>query len=178
MNVTKLMDLETVTQSNVKDLYRNCFPDPCTELEPSTTYVFHDNSILIGYAEIGRPSSNQMATHLLKKEYSEFLSEAELNLCHGLYLKYIGVNPQFKRKGYGTYILDESVKRARSDQRDFSVSPSVAVIVEGASATALDAIHFFRKNKFIIISEYRVNDSIDTYFQKDIPFDNEPGRPL
>ena len=179
MTVAKLMDLKPIMQKEVADLHHNNFLGICIALlEPNATYVYYNEDILIGYAEIGHPHYAVMAKHFLKKEYSEFMSEDEINICHGLYLKYIGINPLFKRKGYGTCILNESIKRARSDQGNFNISPSVTTIVDGAIPTALDAIYFFRKNEFNIISEYRVNDSIDTYFQKKFSFDNESQYPL
>ncbi len=165
MYLEKLINLESTKKNNVNNLHNKSFLNDYTPLKLQTTYVFfNDDSKLLGYCEIDLNNSVKFSNIIFSKQYPHQLTTNELNICNGLYLKYIAISPQFQRKGYGKRIMHGAINQIRIDKRfeKSSLSSSVTAICR----EKLHGYNFFKKNEFDGITKFRIGNTRYTLFQK------------
>jgi ribosomal protein S18 acetylase RimI-like enzyme len=162
-----LSEVDSKLKSDVENLHQEIFVSERDKLRLDNTYVFTINDQLIGYVELGAPGKINMMSAFGTDEYKS-LSEKKQYACHGIYLKYIGINSKYRRQGYGTQIMKESIKKIRNRLNKNEVNDSVLVIIESNTTNSASAFSFFKKNGFTELGARMREESLDCYYSNNI----------
>ncbi len=156
MRVERLIRLEKRIKDEVNELHRLSFPEFRLPLSIATTYVyFNEDSNLMGYCNIDNPGVNVIAEGILKLSQFTVLKPENQHYCEGLYMKYIGIKPQFQRQGFGTFMMYNSIDQARNyEARKGRISSSSVLAIPGSEK----GTNFLKKHNFIIIKQLMQED--------------------
>jgi len=160
MKVKKYHNLNSVERREVSNLHKDVFSKGYADLSLMTN-IFFEDSRFIGYVEAGY-NPRSYAENVFKSSLG-WLNPKDRDVCEGLYIKYIAVNPLLRGKGYGSEILSEAINIERNDIKDrcLSLTNVVSAIVEGTNNSG----EFFIKEGFERHKEFQ-NGYLDEYMKK------------